>query len=434
MKQIRKIFLIALSIIFLLSIFSNVKAAGSYSASVGASSLTVGKTTTLTIKTSNAEGRFSITSSNSSVVSVDKSSIWVSSSEGITLTAKGAGSATITIKPESVSDTDLNLITNKKTISITVKDNTTNNNTNNNTNNTTKSGDATLKSITIGSKKYSGKSLKNTISYTANADVASIKINAEKNNSKATISGTGTKSLKEGETNKFIITVTAENGTKKNYTLNIIRLAKENNEPNIIDEKASQEESKQEELKLTSIVIKDVELNTTFSSDVYNYIANVKNMTQLEIDALANLEGAEIKIEGAEELKEGDNKIKVIAILGDKKVEYTIDVYNQITNEETGIIEDNNNIDEDKNKTSFVGSVINIVKDNLITTILGAIIVLLLILTLSFAIKLHSYSKKIKALMQQTEIKNVETNNNIDENEEPELKEVVKKSKGGKHF
>ena len=430
MKQIRKIFLIALSTIVLLSIFSNVKAAGSYSASVGASSLTIGKTTTLTIKTSNAEGRFSITSSNSSVVSVDKSSIWVSSSEGITLTAKGAGSATITIKPESVSDTDLNLITNKKTISITVKDNTTNNN----TNNTTKSGDATLKSITIGSKKYSGKSLKNTISYTANADVASIKINAEKNNSKATISGTGTKSLKEGETNKFIITVTAENGTKKNYTLNIIRLAKENNEPNIIDEKASQEESKQEELKLTSIVIKDVELNTTFSSDVYNYIANVKNMTQLEIDASANLEGAEIKIEGAEELKEGDNKIKVIAILGDKKVEYTIDVYNQITNEETGIIEDNNNIDEDKNKTNFVGSVINIVKDNLVTTVLGAIIALLLILTLSFAIKLHSYSKKIKALMQQTEIKNVEINNNIDENEEPELKEAVKRSKAGKHF
>lgn len=434
MKQIRKIFLIALSTIVLLSIFSNVKAAGSYSASVGASSLTIGKTTTLTIKTSNAEGRFSITSSNSSVVSVDKSSIWVSSSEGITLTAKGAGSATITIKPESVSDTDLNLITNQKTISITVKDNTTNNNTNNNTNNTTKSGDATLKSITIGSKKYSGKSLKNTISYTANADVASIKINAEKNNSKATISGIGTKSLKEGETNKFIITVTAENGTKKNYTLNIIRLAKENNEPNIIDEKASQEEPKQEELKLTSIVIKDVELNTTFSSDVYNYIANVKNMTQLEIDASANLEGAEIKIEGAEELKEGDNKIKVIAILGDKKVEYTIDVYNQITNEETGIIEDNNNIDEDKNKTNFVGSVINIVKDNLVTTVLGAIIALLLILTLSFAIKLHSYSKKIKALMQQTEIKNVETNNNMDENEEPELKEVVKKSKAGKHF
>lgn len=430
MKQIRKIFLIALSTIVLLSIFSNVKAAGTYSASVGASSLTIGKTTTLTIKTSNAEGRFSITSSNSSVVSVDKSSIWVSSSEGITLTAKGAGSATITIKPESVSDTDLNLITNKKTISITVKDNTTNNN----TNNTTKSGDATLKSITIGSKKYSGKSLKNTISYTANADVASIKINAEKNNSKATISGTGTKSLKEGETNKFIITVTAENGTKKNYTLNIIRLAKENNEPNIIDEKASQEESKQEELKLTSIVIKDVELNTTFSSDVYNYIANVKNMTQLEIDASANLEGAEIKIEGAEELKEGDNKIKVIAILGDKKVEYTIDVYNQITNEETGIIEDNNNIDEDKNKTNFVGSVINIVKDNLVTTVLGAIIALLLILTLSFAIKLHSYSKKIKALMQQTEVKNVEINNNIDENEEPELKEAVKRSKAGKHF
>ena len=59
----------------------------------------------------------------------------------------------------------------------------------------TKSGDATLKSITIGGKTYSGSSLNNTISYTAESSVNSIKISAVKNHSKATVSGTGTKSL-----------------------------------------------------------------------------------------------------------------------------------------------------------------------------------------------------------------------------------------------
>lgn len=435
MKQIRKIFLIAVCLIFVLAIFSEVQAAGSYSASVASSSLTKGKTTTLTIKTSSAEGKFSITSSNSNVVSVDKSTVWVTSSESITLTAKGTGTATITIKPESVSDSDLNLITNSKTISITVKDNTpTATPTAVPTQVVKKSSDATLKSITIGSKKYSGSSLKNSISYTAEADVGSIKISAEKNDSKATISGTGTKTLNEGETNKFTITVTAEDGTKKNYTVNIIRLAKESNEPNIIDENANANEVKQEELKITSLVIKDVELNTTFSSDVYSYIANVKNMTQLEIDASANLEGAQIKIEGADELKEGDNRIKITVTLGEQSKEYIIDVYNQKTEEVIGVVEEQTEDDDNTQKTNFVGSILEIVKNNIITTGLIAIITVLTILTIVLSVKLHKYSKKIQELMGSKEQNITETQNIVNSNEEPELKEETKKTKTGKHF
>ena len=214
MKTGKKILILITITIFLISLHSIVYAAGSYTVSASSKSLTPGKTATLTIKTTNAEGKFNVTSSNPGVVAVGTSSLWVSSSENITLTAKAAGTATITVTPVSVSDTDLNLITSPKSVIITVSANNTpapnqpsnptapTNPTTPSQPNTTKSGDATLKSITVGGKTYSGSSLKNTISYTAESSVNSIKISATKNHSKATVSGTGTKSLVAGQTNK----------------------------------------------------------------------------------------------------------------------------------------------------------------------------------------------------------------------------------------
>lgn len=214
---------------------------------------------------------------------------------------------------------------------------------------TAKSSDATLKSITIGSKTYSGSSLKNTITYTADAKVNSIKISAVKNNSKATVSGTGTKSLVAGQTNKFTINVTAEDGTKKAYNINIIRLIEESTVPNVIE--GDIPETENAKLTLSSLIIKDVELDPEFNSETYTYVANVQNMTQLEIDATANNPDAEINIEGATDLKQGDNIVKITVTLGEEKVEYIIDVYNTIQNEIVGTIEDENN-SNDENKIS----------------------------------------------------------------------------------
>lgn len=352
MKKTKKILALVILLMLITTIFSNVKAAGSFSVSASSSSLTIGQTATLTITTSSCAGQFSISSSNSNVVAISKSSAFIDGSEKITLTAKTAGTATITVTPVDVSDESYNKITSAKSVTITVKDNTTSTQPPTTTQppaTTAKSSDATLKSITIGSKTYSGSSLKNTITYTADAKVNSIKISAVKNNSKATVSGTGTKSLIAGQTNKFTINVTAEDGTKKAYNVNIIRLIEESTVPNVIE--GDIPETENAKLMLSSLIIKDVELDPEFNSETYTYVANVQNMTQLEIDATANNPDAEINIEGATDLKQGDNIVKITVILGDEKVEYIIDVYNTIQDEIIGATEDENN-SNDENKIS----------------------------------------------------------------------------------
>ncbi len=349
MKTIKKILMVIIAIMLLISLNPIVYAVGSYSVSASSKSLTIGKTSTLTIKTTNAEGKFSISSSNPNVVAVGTSSVWVSSSENITLTAKGAGTATITVTPIDVSDTEYNKITSPKSVIITVGANnpTTPNQPTNPTTpsqpNTTKSGDATLKSITIGGKTYSGSSLKDTISYTAESSVNSIKISATKNNSKATVSGTGTKSLVAGQTNRFSIVVTAENGAKKTYNVNIIRLADGTTVPNIIDDQNQVPDTQETKPKLASLIIKDVELNPEFNPEIFSYTTNVKNMKELEIDATANIADAKIDIEGATELTQGDNIIKITVTLGEEKNVYIIDLYNEIEEEIVGMTDDSDN-------------------------------------------------------------------------------------------
>ncbi len=361
MKTVKKILILIIITVFLISLNSIVYSAGNYSVTASSKSLAPGKTATLTIKTTNAEGKFNITSSNPGVVTVGKSSVWVSSSENITLTAKAAGTATITVTPVDVSDTEYNKITSPKSVIITVGANnpTTPNQPTNPTTpsqpNSTKSGDATLKSITIGGKTYSGSSLKNTISYTVESSVNSIKISATKNHSKATVSGTGTKSLVAGQTNKFQINVTAENGTKKTYNVNIIRLADDATIPNIIDEENQIPDTQETKPKLTSLIIKDVELNPEFNPEIYSYTTNVKNIKELEIDATANIADAKIDIEGATELTQGDNIVKITVTLGEEKTVYIIDLYNEIE-EIVGMTDDSDNKQDNGNNNFIAGN------------------------------------------------------------------------------
>ena len=98
MKKIKKISMLVILMIFTVSIFSNVKAAGSFSISAG-KSMTKGQTSTLTITGTNATGKFTISSSNSGVVSVSTSAVFVDGSERVTLTAVNPGTATITVTP-----------------------------------------------------------------------------------------------------------------------------------------------------------------------------------------------------------------------------------------------------------------------------------------------------------------------------------------------
>ena len=333
--------IIILFLIILICMISKSYAA-SFSAKASNNTLNVGDTTTLTITANDCIGKFTIVSSDSNVVSVGSSSKWVeNTSTAVTLTAKKAGTATITVSAFDVSDkSGNNAITGSQSVTITVKapeevksSSTTNNtNTNSNTNinnNTgnnnssqssyvapvqTKSSDATLKSVKVGGKTYSNPGSTITASNVL-ANISSITISAETNNSKAKVTGTGTKDLVTG-TNIFQLTVTAEDGSKKTYKVRVTKLAEENQTPNVI------ESSNSNDLKLTSLEVEGINIFPGFKDDVYEYTANFHDSDTLNITAVANNKNAKIEILGNENLVDGDNVINIVVTLNDKIVTY----------------------------------------------------------------------------------------------------------------
>ena len=89
--------------------------------SVGYKSITVGGSTTLTIKGNDAIGKVSITSSNPNIVSVSNSSLWIEPSGSVTLTTKSVGTATITVSAVDMADGAGNAFSGSNSITITVK-------------------------------------------------------------------------------------------------------------------------------------------------------------------------------------------------------------------------------------------------------------------------------------------------------------------------
>ena len=77
-----------------------------------------------------------------------------------------------------------------------------------------------LKSLSIDGLKLTPEFNKNTTEYKveATSNTERVKVNASKEDSKASVSGTGTHDVTEGE-NKIKVTVTAENGSTKTYTI-----------------------------------------------------------------------------------------------------------------------------------------------------------------------------------------------------------------------
>lgn len=328
MNKLKKIF----GVLFILAIIltampQKVYAAGKYSISVGATSITVGKSVKLTIKTTNAAGKFTVTSSNPAVVKVSSSSTWVDGSSmdpKITLKGLKEGTATITITPVNVSDDEYKLLTNKKSIKITVKKASTTTTTDKKptTTTTTKSSDATLKSLTttqdldlVFSKD------KTNYSVTVDKTVNSLGLKAVANDSKATVKIEGDKDFVVG-TNTVTITVTAENGTKKIYTVTVIKTATA-------------------EAPLVDLGVKGYELNKEFNPEELEYSVEAMGVDAVEVEYTTLRPTTKVEVIGHDNLKEGRNQIKVIAIT-DKGITtvYTINV--NVSKAPAAVVEKNN--------------------------------------------------------------------------------------------
>ena len=424
--KIKKILSFLIMLIITIALLETVSMAASFDASASKTTLNIGDTTSVTIKVNDCFGKFTVSTSDSSIVSVNNTSIWIehgSQSGSFTITAKKAGKATITITAKNVSDTaGDNDITGSKTVTITVpepkkeepkeepkkeetkkeetKTETTKEQTTTNKEEeapkpvVTKSSDATLKSLTVDGKTYSNP--KNSI--TANnvsSDTATIKISAQTNDSKAKVTGTGTKELVTG-TNKFTLKVTAEDGSTKSYTIKVTKLEEEDTTPNIVEEQKEEEKQEEPELRLSSLILEGVELIPKFEAEIFEYTVYITSVEELKIDAKANIEDATIEITGNTNLKEGENTALIKLIKDEKTVVYKITINKAGLSTIQGNTEnkpDKKLDDKDETKISFIGKITDWWNKSGMLTIVLAGILGLFSAAVSFVITVYKYTK-----------------------------------------
>ena len=185
-----------------------------------------------------------------------------------------------------------------------------------------KSTDAKLKSLSVTGATLAPTFDKDVYSYSAivSNSVSSVTINAQPNDTKATITGdTGTKSLSVGD-NTFNIVVTAEDTNyKKTYTI-------------IISREEAIDPSKSSDNTLKSLSIDNVTLTPAFDKNTTSYTATVDSLvSKINIKATANDSKAEIDGTGEKTLENIENSFNIVVTAenNSKKI-YTIVVTKKV--------------------------------------------------------------------------------------------------------
>lgn len=162
------------------------------------------------------------------------------------------------------------------------KNNSNNNSSGNKTtsNYKTKSSDNDLESLTINNAKISPAFQKSITTYnvTVPNEVSKLVIDYKKSDEKATVSIVGNENLSVGN-NVVKIIVTAEDGSKKTYVLNVLKTKDNSNN------------------KLRSLKVKESNLYPKFDSDVNEYSIKLeKKVKKLTIDAIAKDKNSKVEI------------------------------------------------------------------------------------------------------------------------------------------
>lgn len=241
MKKLHKIIICFISVVFVMMFnVSSVEAASLFSVS-GSTSVSANASFSVTITTGNCTGEFTVSTSAGSgggsyVISNN-------SSKTVTITAPSSGDFVVTVTPTDVYELVSGgpRVTTSQTLKVSVKSSSASSGSNSGTDTSTgsgsdssssnsnssteeedaKSSDNKLSSLTVSEGSLSPSFSSGTTSYSVSVvDVSSIKISASASDSKATVSGTGTKDLELGN-NSFSVVVTAENGSKKTYTVKV---------------------------------------------------------------------------------------------------------------------------------------------------------------------------------------------------------------------
>ena len=317
MKITKKILLCTIIFFMIIVIKTTVNATN---ISITPSNPKVGDKITVTVKvpnvhtvdvTANVSG---VASGTIKVVGGDLAGKAKSYSNSTSFVCKKEGTITVSVSNDStaVLNGEYIKVSATKKVNVTKKKSSSNNDDNDSASN---SSDATLSNLGIKPNDFGGFRKANT-SYSVSVpkNVDKISIYATPSNNKATVTGTGSKSLQIGK-NTFYIKVTAEDKkTTKTYTLTITR--------------KSEDVSSDATLRNLGIRPKEYDF-TGFKPAVTSYNVSVPNDTEkITIYATAKNEKDTITGIGNKTLNVGQNKCEIKVTSEDKKTTktYTINV------------------------------------------------------------------------------------------------------------
>ena len=386
MKITRKIFLCTIVCLMIILIKTTVNAT---KITISPSNPKVGDKITVTVKVPNVHTA-SVTANVSGAVSGtikvvggDIAGSAKTYSNSASFKCKKEGKVNVNISSDSTAVLSGKYVDVGASKSINVLKNNTSSNTT--TDDTTNSSDATLSNLGIKPNDFNGFRKANT-SYSVSVpkNVDKISIYATPSNSKATVTGTGSKSLQIGK-NTFYIKVTAEDKkTTKTYTLTITRKSEEENSSNAI-------------LKNLGIRPKEYDF-TGFKPTLTTYNVSVPNdVEKVTIYATAQNTNDTISGIGTKTLKLGQNRCEVKVTSSDKKNTKTY-IINVTRKEEK---EEDDDEKEENSETPIVAGIKEIKID-------GAN------LTPSFSQSVYSYSVDVPSGTKKLEIETETTSEDIE--------------------
>lgn len=367
-KKLLKRILLIIMFTFAIYLFANHVDAAYISISLNKTTASPGETITGTIS-SDCVGRVNLSSSNGTI-STDR--VWIEgSSQSFTITVGSSGTASISASAEngvmSSNGTDVSVGGASAVISISssspssggsTSGNASTGNSSGTSTTTEKSSNANLSNLGIRPNDFTGfRPATTTYNVTVPEDVESVEVYATAADSKARVSGTGTKTLQKGA-NALNVTVTAEDGTTKTYTINVTREGEEEQTEENTEEPAEVKNG------LSSIKIANLELNPSFSTDVYEYtVKYIGEDTSLDIQAVATDPSYTVEILGNEELKEGDNTITILVTdaEGNNVATYQVTVNKSLVDEEALAKEEEEKQKEEQRKILLIAGGVAII-------------------------------------------------------------------------
>lgn len=181
-----------------------------------------------------------------------------------------------------------------------------------------------LSSLNVEGYKLNSNFDKNTTEYSLSVpyETEKININASTEDSNASLTGTGEKSLTVGK-NRFDLVVVAENNDKKVYTVNITRKEK------VVETTKPNEKQLSSDTSLSKVIVKDSnkkEVTLIYDDNTKTYTGDVSStVDSISFDIKCNGESCTMDKLGTEKLKEGTNEFKfTVTSQNGNKQEYKI--------------------------------------------------------------------------------------------------------------